>query len=81
MAFNPSPEVQSAHEISQKYKKSQVIIIMLDSNNKQTLEYASYGKTKQKCKKAQMLADVACSAIYKYLEEWESLKKIIEEEK
>ena len=64
MAFNPSPKVAAARDIARKFKKRQVIVLMLDDD---TLEYASYGETKTLCDGAYKLADIAYSAVMKYL--------------
>lgn len=59
MAWNPSSKVAAARDIGQKFKKDQVIIIMID--NKQDpaeAEYISYGKSKLLCKDAKILADL-----------------------
>jgi len=62
MAWNPSPKVAAARDIGQRFGKDQVIVLMIDTKA-QTLEYASYGATKELCDKAKHLADAAYEAI------------------
>jgi hypothetical protein len=64
MAFNPDPKVAEARAIAKKYKKTKVIILMVDDWNG-TLEYASYGETPTMCREAKQLADAAYEAVYK----------------
>ena len=68
MAFNPSPKVADCRDLARKWKKHQVIIIMID-REAGTLEYASYGENKKLCDQAEALADTAYDAVYKKLEE------------
>jgi len=58
MAINKSPKVQTARKVAEKYKKTHVILLMLDTKNG-TIEYASYGKTAEACNLAKHLADLA----------------------
>ena len=62
MSFNPSPKVAAARDIGQRFGKDQVIVLMIDSKLG-TLEYASYGKTKELCADAKVLADIAFNAL------------------
>lgn len=66
MAFSPSPKVADCRELARKWKKTKVIIIMID-DRAGTMEYASYGETPVMCKRAGQLADTAYDAIYKQL--------------
>jgi hypothetical protein len=66
MAWNPSPKVADCRDIARKWGKQQVIILAIDTNQN-TLEYASYGETKELCSDAQKLADAAYDAIVKAL--------------
>jgi len=58
MAWNPDPKVAAAREFGRKYGKDVVIILSLNTAQG-TIEYVSYGKTKDLCSAARKLADVA----------------------
>jgi len=62
MAWNPSPKVAAARDAGDRFGKDQVILLMID-RKQGTLEYAAYGKTKDLCKDAERLADIAYEAI------------------
>lgn len=62
MAFNPSPTVAAAREVARKFKKKQVIILMIDED---TLELATYGETTTLCAAAKTLGDAAYKAVMK----------------
>lgn len=62
MAFNPSPKVADAREIAKKWGKQQVIILGIDAKLG-TVEYASYGATRELCADAKRKADAAFEAI------------------
>lgn len=62
MAWNPSPKVADCRDIARKWKKHQVIILAIDINAN-TLEYSSYGETKELCAQAKRLADRAFDAV------------------
>jgi hypothetical protein len=62
MAFNPSPKVAAARDIGAKFGKDQVIVLMIDSKTG-TLEYASYGATRELCADAKRRADAAYDAV------------------
>ena len=64
MAWNPSPKVAVARDYAKQYGKTHVIIIGLDD---ETLEYASYGATKQKCSEAERLAKLCYDTLLEYL--------------
>ena len=66
MAFNPSPKVAEARDLATKYRKTKVIIFMID-DDAGTMEYASFGKDKAMCSDAGKLADVAYKAIFDHL--------------
>ena len=46
MAFNPSPKVADARALAKKWKADQAIILLVHRKSG-TLEYASYGETRQ----------------------------------
>lgn len=48
MAWNPSPKVAAARDIAKKFGKTKVVILMLDEREG-TMEYASFGETKEMC--------------------------------
>ncbi len=58
MAFNPSPKVAAARDMAEKFDKRAVIVLMIgmDNDGGTTLEYASYGKTKDECDFTKVLA-------------------------
>lgn len=62
MAFNPSPKVADCRDIARKWRKEAVIILGVNVTQG-TLEYASYGETKDLCSEAKRLADEAHDAI------------------
>ena len=62
MAWNPSPKVAAAREIGRRFRKDQVIVLLID-RSAGTLEYASYGRTPELCAEARRLTDVAFEAI------------------
>lgn len=62
MAYNPSAKARSAESIGKQYDRDQVIIITIDQE-KGCIEYASWGKTRDKCAEARVLADKAYDAI------------------
>ena len=62
MAWNPSPKVAAARDIGARFRKDQVIVLMID-NRAGTLEYASYGETRALCDEAKWLADAAYAAV------------------
>ena len=62
MAWNPSSKVAAARDIGKRFGKDQVIVLMIDSKLG-TLEYASYGKTKELCADAKALADIAFDSL------------------
>jgi len=62
MAYNPSPKVAAARDIGEKFKKQQVIVLMIDIENG-TLEYSSWGETKALCSDAKHLADKVYEAV------------------
>lgn len=62
MAFNPSPKVADARAIAKKWGKQQVIILGIDTEQG-TVEYASYGATKELCADARLIADAAFDAV------------------
>lgn len=68
MAFNPSPKVAAARDIARQFKKTQIVVLLIDQDAG-TLEYASYGETKELCKEAKILADVAYDAVMAKLAE------------
>ena len=65
MAFNPSPKVAAARTIAREFGKRAVIVLMvgLEADGGMTLEYASYGETKDECDMAKALADVAYESV------------------
>lgn len=67
MAWNPSPKVADCREIARKWNKQQVIIIAIDTHA-DTIEYASYGETKQLCAEAKNIADAAFIAAQQRLQ-------------
>jgi len=64
MAWNPSPKVADARDIAKRWGSQQVIIVSLNRVNG-TLEFASYGKTKQLCEEAGILGRAAYDAVLK----------------
>ncbi len=62
MAWNPSPKVSDCRDIARKWNVDQVIILAINQEN-QTLEYASYGKTKTLCDQTKRLAEAAFEAV------------------
>lgn len=63
MAWNPEPKVADCREIARKWgNKDQVIILAVD-RKANTLEYASFGATKELCGQAKRLADRAFEAV------------------
>ena len=62
MAYNPSPKVADCRAIARKWNRQIVIILAVDVNE-QSLEYASYGETKELCDTAKVLADEAYNSI------------------
>jgi len=62
MAWNPSPKVEMARGIGKRFGKEQVIILMIDEEER-TLECVTYGRTKTLCKQAKQLGDIAYKAI------------------
>ena len=62
MAWNPSPKIAAARDIGTTFGKKQVIVLMIDQAAG-TLEVASYGATRELCKEAEKLGDVAFDAV------------------
>lgn len=62
MAWNPSPQVAAARDIGRRFKRPQVIIIMLDQEIGE-IELATYGETRELCREAGKLGDVAYDAV------------------
>lgn len=63
MAWNPSPKVASARDIGKKFGKPIVIVMMIDG---ETVEYASYGASKNLCDVADDLGKIALDALLKH---------------
>ena len=66
MAWNPSPKVAAARDIGKKFRKPQVVVLMIDEDAG-TLEFASYGETRALCAKAKKIGDVAFDAVMAHL--------------
>jgi len=62
MAWNPSPKVAAARDIGQKFGKAQVVVFMIDQDAG-TVEFASYGETRELCAEARKIGDIAFDAI------------------
>lgn len=62
MAWNPNPKVAAARDIGTRFGKEQVIVLMLDMKSN-TLEMATYGKTRELCAMAKRLGDKAYEAV------------------
>ena len=62
MVWNPSPKVAMARDIGQRLRKDQVIILMIDEDER-TLESVTYGRTKRLCDQAKKLGDIAYEAV------------------
>ena len=61
MGWRDSPRIMAAKEIADRFKKRQVIIIMVDRQG--AISYASYGTSKKLCDDATACAVKAIDAI------------------
>ena len=66
MAWNPSPKVAAARDIGKKFRKPQVVVLMIDQDAG-TLEFASYGETRELCAEARKIGDAAFDAVMAHL--------------
>jgi hypothetical protein len=66
MAWNPSPKVAAARDIGKKFGKPQVVVLMIDQDAG-TLEFASFGTTRELCAEAKKIGDVAFDAVMAHL--------------
>lgn len=62
MAWNPSPKVAAARDVARKFRKDQVVMLMLDLEVG-TMECITYGETKALCAAAKKLGDAAYDAV------------------
>ena len=62
MSWNPSPKVADCREIARKWDVEQVIILAV-SLKRGTMEYSSFGQTKELCAEARKYGDAAYEAI------------------
>lgn len=56
MAFNPSPEVAVARDAAKRLDAAAVIVLYVSADGKK-LGLASYGRTKELCKRAGKIGD------------------------
>ena len=66
MSWNPSPKVAAARDIGKKFGKPQVVVFMIDQDAG-TIEFASYGATRELCADAKKIGDVAFDAVMAHL--------------
>lgn len=66
MAWNPSPKVAAARDIGKQFRKPQVVVLMIDQDAG-TLEFASYGETRELCAEARKIGDAAFDAVMAHL--------------
>ena len=55
MVWNPSPKVTMARDFGKKFDKKMVIILSFDDKNQ--IEYTSYGRDKSLCENAKQIGD------------------------